>query len=96
VRLGPTITETVMGKLRLGARILQVGGVKRVFNQFFTVRKGEKLLKSSQCYLSTTSGPLAGLLFISTDKVTFCSERSMKVFSSKGEMCRIRYKVINN
>ncbi|KAG4906246.1 hypothetical protein AAZX31_20G010500 [Glycine max] len=93
VRLGPTITETVMGKLRLGARILQVGGVKRVFNQFFTVRQGEKLLKSSQCYLSTTSGPLAGLLFISTDKVTFCSERSMKVFSSKGEMCRIRYKV---
>ncbi|KAK7407719.1 hypothetical protein VNO78_09755 [Psophocarpus tetragonolobus] len=93
VRLGPTMMETVMGKLSLGARILQVGGVKKIFNQLFTVRKEEKLLKASQCYLSTTSGPLAGLLFISTDKVSFCSERSMKVFSSKGEMIRIRYKV---
>ncbi|CAJ1932769.1 unnamed protein product [Sphenostylis stenocarpa] len=93
VRLGQTISETVIGKLSLGARILQVGGVKKVFNHFFTVGKGEKLLKASQCYLSTTSGPLAGLLFISTDKVSFCSERSIKVFSSKGEMCRFRYKV---
>jgi len=83
-----------MGKLSLGAEIVQVGGVKKVFNHFFTVRNGEKLLKASQCYLSTTSGPLAGLLFISTDKVSFCSERSIKVFSSKGHMCRIRYKVI--
>ncbi|KAG5128675.1 hypothetical protein JHK82_029510 [Glycine max] len=41
--------------------------------------EGERLLKVSQCYLSTTSGPLAGLLFISTDRVAFCSERSMKV-----------------
>jgi len=95
VRLGPTISETVMGKLSLGAEILQVGGVKKVFNHFFTVRKDEKLLKASQCYLSTTSGPLAGLLFISTDKVCFCSERSIKVFSSKGQMCRVRYKVNN-
>ncbi|KAK7348952.1 hypothetical protein VNO80_23747 [Phaseolus coccineus] len=93
VRLGPTISETVMGKLSLGAEILQVGGVKKVFNHFFTVSKGEKMLKASQCYLSTTSGPLAGLFFISTDKVSFCSERSIKVFSSKGHMCRVRYKV---
>ncbi|KAK7308601.1 hypothetical protein VNO77_42220 [Canavalia gladiata] len=93
VRLGPTITDTVMGKLSLGARILQVGGVEKVFNKFFNVRKEERLLKASQCYLSTTSGPLAGLLFISTEKVSFCSERSMKVFSSKDQMCRIHYKV---
>ncbi|KAH1140571.1 hypothetical protein GYH30_029452 [Glycine max] len=45
--------------------------------------EGERLLKVSQCYLSTTSGPLAGLLFISTDRVAFCSERSMKVFTQK-------------
>ncbi|ESW14741.1 hypothetical protein PHAVU_007G013700 [Phaseolus vulgaris] len=39
----------------------------------------KRLLKDSKCYLSTTSGPLAGLLSISSDKVAFCSERSMKV-----------------
>ena len=83
-----------MGKLSVGAEILKVGGMKKVFKHLFSVRKGEKMLKASQCYLSTTSGPLAGLFFISTDKVSFCSERSIKVFSSKGHMCRVRYKVV--
>lgn len=95
VKLGQKITDTVKGKLSLGARILQVGGVKKVFMQLFSVKDGEKLLKASQCYLSTTSGPLAGLLFISTDKVAFCSERSIKAYSSKGHLIRIHYKVIH-
>ncbi|KAG4906245.1 hypothetical protein JHK86_054729 [Glycine max] len=94
VKLGQKITDTVKGKLSLGARILQVGGVKKVFMQLFSVKDGEKLLKASQCYLSTTSGPLAGLLFISTDKVAFCSERSIKAYSSKGHLIRIHYKVV--
>ncbi|KAJ1400157.1 GRAM domain [Sesbania bispinosa] len=93
VRLGTNISETIKRKLSLGARILQVGGVEKVFKQYFSVKEGEKLLKVSQCYLSTTSGPLAGFLFISNEKVSFCSERSMKVFNKKGHMCRIRYKV---
>ncbi|RDX94762.1 GEM-like protein 4, partial [Mucuna pruriens] len=94
MNLGTKISETVKGKLNLGARILRVGGVEKVFKQFFSVGEGERLLKTTQCYLSTTSGPLAGFLFISTDKVAFCSERSMKVFTQKGHMLRIRYKVV--
>ncbi|QCE08751.1 hypothetical protein DEO72_LG9g3781 [Vigna unguiculata] len=93
MRVRTDISETVMRKLSLGARILRVGGVENVFKQFFSVREGERLLKASQCYLSTTSGPLPGFLFISTDKVAFCSERSMKVFTHSGQMLRIRYKV---
>ncbi|XP_058772073.1 GEM-like protein 7 [Vicia villosa] len=93
-RLGTNISETIKRKLSLGARILQVGGVEKMFMQYFSVIQGERLLKVSQCYLSTTSGPLAGLLFISTEKVAFCSERSIKVFNQKGQMCRIRYKVV--
>ena len=94
VRLAPKITETLKGKLSLGARILKVGGVEKVFKQLFSVREGEKLLKASQCYLSTTSGPIAGLLFISTDKVTFCSEKAIKFSCPNGEFIRIYYKVI--
>ncbi|KAJ9190615.1 hypothetical protein P3X46_001798 [Hevea brasiliensis] len=94
VRLGSKITETLMGKLSLGARILQVGGVKKVFRQFFTVREGERLLKACQCYLSTTAGPIAGMLFISTDKIAFCSERSIKFSSPEGKMVRVHYKVL--
>ncbi|KAM7487931.1 hypothetical protein LguiB_025415 [Lonicera macranthoides] len=39
------------------------------------------------------AGPIAGLLFISTDKVAFCSERSIKISSPTGELIRIHYKV---
>lgn len=94
VRLGPKITETVKGKLSLGAKILQVGGMEKIFKQLFAVKEEEKLLKACQCYLSTTAGPIAGLLFISTDKVAFCSERSLKFYSSKGELIRVHYKVL--
>ncbi|KAF2323796.1 hypothetical protein GH714_036952 [Hevea brasiliensis] len=94
VRLGTKITETLKGKLSLGARILQVGGVKKVFRQLFSVREGERLLKACQCYLSTTAGPIAGLLFISTDKIAFCSERAIKLSSSEGKMVRLHYKVL--
>ncbi|CAK8574251.1 unnamed protein product [Lathyrus sativus] len=87
------MSDTVKGKLRLGARILRVGGVEKVFMQLFSVTDGEKLLKASQCYLSTTAGPIAGLLFISTHKVAFCSEKSIKITSPKGEFVRVHYKV---
>ena len=93
MRLGPKITETVKGKLSLGARILKVGGVGKVFKRLFSVKEGEKLLKACQCYLSTTAGPISGLLFISTDKMAFCSDRSIKISSPNGEMIRIHYKV---
>lgn len=94
VRLGPKITETVKGKLSLGAKILQVGGFEKIFKRLFAVKEGEKLLKVSQCYLSTTAGPIAGLLFISNQKVAFCSERSIKISSPNGELLRVHYKVL--
>ncbi|KAL5543056.1 hypothetical protein UlMin_010766 [Ulmus minor] len=94
VKLGPKITETVKGKLSFGARILRVGGVEKIFKKLFSAREGEKLLKASQCYLSTTAGPLAGLLFISTHKIAFCSQQSIKVSSPNGELVGVRYKVV--
>ncbi|CAL5427350.1 unnamed protein product [Camellia sinensis] len=92
VKLGRKITETVKGKLSLGAKIIRAGGVEKIFKHNFSIREGEKLLKASQCYLSTTAGPIAGLLFISTDKVAFFSDRSIKLSSPTGEYIRIRYK----
>lgn len=94
VRLGQKIRETVKGKLNLGAKILQVGGLRKVYKQLFSVREGEKLLKACQCHLSTTTGPLAGLLFISTHKLAFCSDKSLKFSSPTGELLRFHYKVV--
>ncbi|KAJ0970026.1 hypothetical protein J5N97_022903 [Dioscorea zingiberensis] len=93
VNLGVKFSETVKGKLSLGARIIQAGGVERVFRQLFDVKKGENLLKASQCYLSTTAGPIAGLLFISNQKIAFHSDRPL-TFSSPGGLARLPYKVV--
>nr|GMD37690.1 GEM-like protein 4 [Ipomoea batatas] len=88
------ITDSVKGKLILGAKLLRAGGVQKVFKKNFGVREGEKLLKASQCCLSTTAGPLPGLLFVSTEKVAFLSERSIRVPSSSGKSKKMHYKVL--
>ncbi|WVZ86495.1 hypothetical protein U9M48_033259 [Paspalum notatum var. saurae] len=93
VTLGPKLYETVKGKLSLGARILQAGGVEKVFRRWFAVGEGEKLLKASQCYLSTTAGPIAGMLFVSTEKIAFRSDRSLALTSPGGDTVRVPYKV---
>ncbi|XXG72092.1 hypothetical protein AAC387_Pa07g1257 [Persea americana] len=93
VKLAPNLSQTMIGKLSLGARILQSGGVKNVFIQNFSVGERELLLKVCQCYLSTTAGPIAGLLFISTENIAFHSERSIKLTSPSG-VRRVPYKVL--
>lgn len=94
VRMGPKFSETVKGKLSVGAKIILKGGRENIFRHIFGIREGEKLLKASQCYLSTTAGPIAGILFISTLKVAFFSERSITLPSDKGECLKTPYKVL--
>lgn len=65
----------------------------RLFKHFFSVRDWERLLKASKCYLSTTSGPLADLLSISTDKAKLpFAVRDEWKFSLNSHMLRIHYK----
>ena len=92
--LGPKISETVKGKLSLGVKVLQAGSMDKVFRQYFRVEKEEKLLKAFQCYLSTTAGPIAGMLFISTEKIAFHSDRPLDLKSPKGRIARVPYKVM--
>ncbi|XP_051148877.1 putative GEM-like protein 8 [Andrographis paniculata] len=94
MRLGPNLSETVKGKLSLGARIFQVGGVDKVFRHKFNTSDDEKLLRASQCYLSTTGGPIAGLLFVSDHRIAFCSERCIKLTAPTGKTLRAHYKVM--
>ncbi|CAI9780461.1 unnamed protein product [Fraxinus pennsylvanica] len=93
VRLGPKLSETVKGKLSVGARIIKKGGRPNIFREIFGVSEEEKVLKASQCYLSTTAGPIAGILFISTEKIAFCSERSITLHLSTGSLFRTPYKL---
>ncbi|KAJ6766825.1 hypothetical protein OIU79_022735 [Salix purpurea] len=63
--------------IKFEAKKIKKGGKKNIFKQEFQVREGEKLFKASHCCLSTEAGPVAGLLFISTERVAFCSQRSI-------------------
>ena len=77
----------------MGVKVLQAGSMDKVFRQYFRVEKEEKLLKAFQCYLSTTAGPIAGMLFISTEKIAFHSDRPLDLKSPKGRIARVPYKV---
>uniref|UniRef100_M1AN28 Avr9/Cf-9 rapidly elicited protein 140 n=1 Tax=Solanum tuberosum TaxID=4113 RepID=M1AN28_SOLTU len=90
MKLGSKFSETVKGKLN----IVKEGGRRNIFRHMFNVNDGEKLLKASQCYLYTTTGPIAGILFISTDKIAFCSERPIAVPCPSGGILRTPYKVV--
>ncbi|KAL9229963.1 hypothetical protein vseg_005371 [Gypsophila vaccaria] len=82
-----TMNKLVKGKLKLGA--------ENVFRQIFSVREGEQLLKAFKCCLFTTAGPIAGRMFISTEKVAFCSDRAItKVSTPAGESLRFHYKIV--
>ncbi|KAG6478473.1 GEM-like protein 7 [Zingiber officinale] len=94
VNLGTNFSETLKGKFNLGAKIFQAGGLERIFRKNFCIEKGEKLSKAFQCYLYTTAGPIAGLLFISNKKIAFHSDRSLKLTSPKGNLTRVPYKVL--
>ncbi|CAN1855538.1 Putative GEM-like protein 3 [Linum perenne] len=67
-----------MARLAQGTKVITEGGHEKVFIQTFGITTGEKLLNSYACYLSTSTGPVIGTLYVSTKKVAFCS-RLMKV-----------------
>lgn len=84
-----TMNKLVKGKLSF------IGGIDKMFRRIFSVREGEKVLRASHCCLYTTAGPIAGRLFISTEKLAFCSDRPIaKVSSTTGESLRFHYKIV--
>lgn len=82
LKLSNSVCNSMKGKLSLGAEIVKKGGVENLFRQLFAINDPEeKLLKTFVCYLSTTTDPVAGVIFISTQRFAFCSERPL-VFTS--------------
>ncbi|MCL7032371.1 hypothetical protein MKW94_016215 [Papaver nudicaule] len=54
-------------------------GMQKIFKQTFRVEE---------------AGPIVGLLFISTQKIAFCSEKSLTITSLNGGFIRTPYKVV--
>ncbi|KAJ7975434.1 Disease resistance protein [Quillaja saponaria] len=74
VRLRSKLSDTVSSALNFGAAFVVMGGRENIFKITFGMKEGEELLKASHCYKYTTAAPIPGAVFISTEKVAFCSE----------------------
>ncbi|CAN1855537.1 GLABRA2 expression modulator [Linum perenne] len=82
-----------MARLAQGTKVITEGGHEKVFIQTFGITTGEKLLNSYACYLSTSTGPVIGTLYVSTKKVAFCSDHPLSYRYPNGQQDWIYYKV---
>lgn len=76
-KTGPSFTEAAMGRLAQGTKVLAEGGYDKIFKQTFEVLPDEQLKISYACYLSTSAGPVMGVMYISTAKIAFCSDNPL-------------------
>ncbi|XP_039036533.1 GLABRA2 expression modulator-like isoform X2 [Hibiscus syriacus] len=74
LRTSPSFAEAAMGRIARGTKVLAEGGYEKIFIQTFETVPEEKLLDSFACYLSTSAGPVMGVLYVSTAKLAFCSD----------------------
>lgn len=76
-KTSPSLADAAMGRIAHGTMVLAEGGYEKVFRQTFETVPEEKLLKSYACYLSTSAGPVMGVLYLSTAKLAFCSDNPL-------------------
>ncbi|XP_054811499.1 GEM-like protein 2 isoform X3 [Prosopis cineraria] len=80
IRLGSNPADAAMARLVEGTKVLTYGGYDRVFENTFGIMQGEKLLKQYACYISTSTGPSIGTLYISTKRLAFCSDYALRYY----------------
>ncbi|KAL3504840.1 hypothetical protein ACH5RR_034681 [Cinchona calisaya] len=78
LKTGPSMADAAVGRIAQGTKILAEGGYEKVFSQTFETVPEEKLLKYYACYLSTSAGPVMGVLYLSSAKLAFCSDSPLE------------------
>ncbi|GLT79884.1 hypothetical protein SLA2020_513540 [Shorea laevis] len=77
LKTGPSFADAAVGRIAQSTKVLAEGGYEKIFPQTFETVPGEKLLKTYACYLSTSAGPVMGVLYFSTAKLAFCSDNPL-------------------
>lgn len=95
VKTGPSVSEAAWGKVNLTAKAITEGGFESLFKQIFQTHPQEKLKNTFACYLSTSTGPVAGTLYLSTARLAFCSDRPLFFTAPSGQEAWSYYKVRN-
>ncbi|XP_020220112.1 GEM-like protein 5 [Cajanus cajan] len=94
LKTGPSVSSAAFGKMNLTAKAISEGGFESLYKQTFTTYPNEKLKKSFACYLSTSTGPVAGTLYLSNIHVAFCSDRPLCFTAPSGQETWSYYKVM--
>lgn len=76
------------------AKAITGGGFETLYKQTFNTFPDEKLKKTFACYLSTSTGPVAGTLYLSNMHVAFCSDRPLSFIAPSGQEAWSYYKVM--
>lgn len=77
VKTSPSMADAALGRIAQGTKVLAEGGYEKIFRQTFETVPEEQLKNSFACYLSTSAGPVMGVLYISTAKLAFCSDNPL-------------------
>ncbi|XWS23952.1 hypothetical protein CRYUN_Cryun28dG0059900 [Craigia yunnanensis] len=77
LKTGPNFADAAVGRIAQGTKVLAEGGYEKIFRTTFENVPEEQLLKTYACYLSTSAGPVMGVLYLSTAKLAFCSDNPL-------------------
>ncbi|CAK9149003.1 unnamed protein product [Ilex paraguariensis] len=77
LKTGPSFADAAVGRIAQGTKVLAEGGYEKIFRQTFETVPEEQLLKAYACYLSASSGPVMGILYLSTAKLAFYSDNPL-------------------
>ncbi|KAJ4755221.1 GRAM domain-containing protein / ABA-responsive protein-like protein [Rhynchospora pubera] len=91
LKTSPSLTDAAMSKLALGTKVFAEGGCDKLFHQAFGTLPGEQLKKTYACYLSTSSGPVIGTLYLSNARIAFCSDNPVSLGTSPNAQQQVMY-----
>ncbi|CAA0821012.1 GLABRA2 expression modulator [Striga hermonthica] len=77
LKTSPSLADAALGRIAQGTKVLAEGGYEKIFRQTFETVPEEELMNSFACYLSTSAGPVMGVLYVSTAKLAFCSDNPL-------------------
>ncbi|KAK4845723.1 hypothetical protein QYF36_008321 [Acer negundo] len=94
LKTSSSVPGAAWGKMNLTAKAISGGGFESLYKQTFATYPNENLKKTFACYLSTSTGPVAGTLYLSNLHVAFCSDRPLSFTAPSGQKTWSYYKVM--
>ncbi|CAL1377556.1 unnamed protein product [Linum trigynum] len=93
LKTSPSFADAALGRLAQGTKVLAEGGYENIFRQTFETVPDEVLQNSFACYLSTSAGPVMGVLYVSTAKLAYSSDSPLS-YKADGKTEWSYYKVV--